>query len=445
MNGSRNNDSSHRLMRSRIALISNCSLLAALIFIIVPLYAVYAFSPDDASVRPYLSMSPLSAHIAFDALNSLSSAASPKSKERISILFAGDMMFDRGVRTKIIADGEESVFASTTRTLANQYDLAIANLEGPITSSRSKTVDGAGRAIPGFSFTFPTSTAAMLKNSGIDIVSLANNHSYNFGSSGFRETTEWLRKSGIGFFGNAENGIASGQAGQIASPISTIHCIDTSVQTGKLDRPYCIGLIGYHALVEEGQPEILAEIKAMAAQKASAQTASTGTSTAPDFIVVFPHWGNEYQKLPTAEQKRLAHAWIDAGADIIVGAHPHIVESVELYKNKPIFYSLGNYIFDQYFSYDTTHALTIGLELSTDLRENDNLDGIANAESASTIRPALSLDSIRLMPIDITGTRVRLASDADRTKMLNEIVRISNGFIGTSTKNQILTEGEIAF
>jgi poly-gamma-glutamate synthesis protein (capsule biosynthesis protein) len=319
--------------------------------------------------------------------------------KRISLLFMGDMMFDRGVRTKILAAGEEAVFASTTRFLTGQYDLAIANLEGPITSNKSKTIDASGRAIPGFTFTFPTSTAQLLKHSGIDIVSLANNHTDNFGPAGFRETAQWLTKSAVQFFGNANND---------SSNVSTVQCA----------QDICIGLIGYHQFTEGGEQAILNEIQQMVAKKAAGEL---------DSIIVFPHWGIEYDKRPSASQKQLAHDWINAGADMVIGAHPHIVQSMEIYKEKPIFYSLGNYIFDQYFSYDTTHGIAIGLHLE---KENPET-GIA-------------LKKIKFIPLDLTGTTVKIANDVDRTKMLAEIVKISDGFIATSTKEQILG-GEIDF
>lgn len=424
----------HQKTKFRIAMISNISLLAVLTFILIPLYEFMALRNQHIALASFENIASVSA----------ASASDQNSPDRFSILFIGDMMFDRGVRTRIIAQGAEDTFASTTRFLASQFDLAIGNLEGPITSNPSKTVDAQGRAIPGFSFTFPTSTAQLLKDSGIDIVSLANNHADNFGPGGFRETIQWLEKSGIAFFGNAENSVTNG----VPSQISTISCIDSSMQSGILDRPYCIGLVGYHGLIEDGEAEVLSEIKTLAAAKQSHQAATQSvnpanrTEPAPDFIIVFPHWGNEYQKTPTAEQKRLAHAWIDAGADMIIGAHPHIVESMEMYKGKPVIYSLGNYMFDQYFSYNTTHGLAVGLEFSADNAARGNV-GSDVADIRDGNNQGLSLEKIKLMPIDITNTRIRIASDTDRMKMLNEIARISNGLISTSTKNQIIDKGEI--
>ncbi len=441
--------------RALASLIGNACLVALLSCILFPFWYL-AYQETATASTASARLWPLSDSASANAQSGLLSdsdvsALNPeRNTDRISLLFMGDMMFDRGVRTRIRSAGEEEVFASTTRHLAASYDLSIANLEGPITSSASKTINSAGKAIPGFVFTFPTSTAALLKKSGIDIVSLANNHSDNFGPSGFRETTAWLEKNGVAFFGNGRNAAT----GDVPSAISTIQCIDSSIQTGSLKRQYCIGLIGYHGLVEQGEREIMSEIRRMSLAKESAEEkagrpdkeaggdSSSATSTppttpvspAPDFIIVFPHWGNEYQKTPSALQRRLAHEWIDAGADMVIGAHPHIVQPLETYKEKPIFYSLGNYIFDQYFSYDTTHGIALGLHL-----EHKNV-----MSEKGENRQSLRLSTATIIPLDLTGTAVRIAHASDRARMLGEIVKISNGLVSTSTKNQILA-GEISF
>jgi gamma-polyglutamate biosynthesis protein CapA len=87
----------------------------------------------------------------------------------------------------------------------------------------------------------------------------------------------------------------------------------------------------------------------------------------PDkFLIVFMHWGNEYKTINSLSQQKLGHALIDAGVDLIIGSHPHVVQNIEQYKNKLIFYSLGNFIFDQYFSKNVQQGLAIGLEISAD-------------------------------------------------------------------------------
>ena len=81
------------------------------------------------------------------------------------------------------------------------------------------------------------------------------------------------------------------------------------------------------------------------------------------FLIVSIHWGEEYQLKNSISQQRLAHKMIDAGADLIIGHHPHVVQNIEIYKERLIFYSLGNFIFDQYFSKQTQQGLAVGVEV----------------------------------------------------------------------------------
>jgi poly-gamma-glutamate synthesis protein (capsule biosynthesis protein) len=80
-----------------------------------------------------------------------------------------------------------------------------------------------------------------------------------------------------------------------------------------------------------------------------------------DLVIVFPHWGVEYRAKPTAGQRNLAHLAIDAGADLVIGNHPHWVGGMELYKGKPIWYALGNFVFDQSWSEPTMEGITLEL------------------------------------------------------------------------------------
>ena len=80
-----------------------------------------------------------------------------------------------------------------------------------------------------------------------------------------------------------------------------------------------------------------------------------------DFVIINAHWGTEYKSISNSRQRQLAHSLIDAGADVIIGHHPHVVQEMEIYNDRPIFYSLGNFIFDQYFSVPTQQGLGVGL------------------------------------------------------------------------------------
>jgi poly-gamma-glutamate synthesis protein (capsule biosynthesis protein) len=288
---------------------------------------------------------------------------------KLSVLFLGDMMFDRGIRAQINAHGFEYVFGPATTTIA-AHDLTVANLEGPITSSASKTMLN-GKAIPGFSFTFPLETANALKNAGIDIVSLANNHTLNFGQNGLNETRRALTASGVSYFGSPAN----------SSLIATTTCISK----------ICIGLVGWHEFAHANNKNILAAIKELRPKV--------------DYLVVFPHWGVEYEASPTSEQRLFAHQWLDQGADAVIGAHPHVAESIEQYKGKPIFYSLGNFIFDQYFSFETTNGIGVSIELTK------------NGSSTSV--------SYSLLPFSSVGSHVSFPDATSTQKLFSQIKKVS--------------------
>jgi poly-gamma-glutamate synthesis protein (capsule biosynthesis protein) len=319
---------------------------------------------------------------AFQQVASSTNLFAEKKDTNIHIYVVGDMMFDRAVRKQVQKFGFEYVFGNSITTFA-AHDLVFGNLEGPITSSASKTLLPGGTQSQLLVFTFPTSTAPALKAMGMDVVSLANNHSQNFGSAGLKETKKLLNAQGIQYFGEPTN----------AGDVSTTTCII------KNDKKTCIGFVGYHEFTYQNE-----SIVAKAIQDLRPNV---------DFLVVMPHWGNEYEPRYKQSQQQLAHQWIDLGADAVIGAHPHIITPLEIYKNKAIFYSLGNFIFDQYFSFDTTHGLTLSIDLS----------------ASSTI--------YKLIPIDNTGIRVKYTDATTTQKMLNSLATISKKSVSTSTFEQI--------
>lgn len=288
----------------------------------------------------------------------------------VSVLFLGDMMFDRSVRVKANAIGYENIFGPSTTTIQN-YDLTIANLEGPITSYKSKLVTDSGKAISGFQFTFDPVVASAVKKAGIDIVSLANNHTLNFAQDGLNQTRKILTENAVTYFGSPSNTPAY---------TATSTCIKNT----------CIGIIGWNEFGFANDALIIDKIKEMRSQV--------------DYLVIYPHWGIEYQVTPSKKQIELAHKWIDAGADVIIGAHPHVVETVEVYKDKYIFYSLGNFIFDQYFSFNTTHGIGVGATIYKDKVE------------------------YKIIPFSSVGSKVSVPSESS-IKKLFDILRKNSGSV----------------
>ena len=237
-------------------------------------------------------------------------------------------MLDRNVRNKIKEIGFDK-FTSGVRDLLNKPDITVGNLEGPFTTYPSITASLKNKDLV---FTFDPTLAPKLGDVGFDVLGLANNHAYNFGKEGMQMTKKYLTDAGIVFYGDPNN----------EDEISTI-----------IERKGIkIGFIGFHEFSYMNFDHVLSEIDRL--------------RPLVDFLVVSPHWGVEYQKEPTKLMQTLAHKWIDHGADAIIGAHPHIIGNTEEYKGKKVFYSLGNFIFDQYFSKETSEGLTVKIVLEKD-------------------------------------------------------------------------------
>ncbi|HAO64949.1 TPA: hypothetical protein DCQ44_03145, partial [Candidatus Taylorbacteria bacterium] len=230
-------------------------------------------------------------------------------KKPVTILAFGDMMLDRKVREQIVAQGPEYPFALIKDFLKGN-DIVVANAEGPFTDRPSVTM---GVKDGPLNFTFDPAMLPILKNLGFTLFSQANNHAMNFGLASYQQSISHIEEEGLGWFGDPRN-------------------IDVAPYFQKV-RGEKVAFIGYHEFAHRGLDNVLETIK-------NAKKEAT-------FIVVYPHWGDEYQLEANDLQRETGHAFIDAGADVVIGAHPHVIEPIEMYKNKVIFYSLGNFIFDQ--------------------------------------------------------------------------------------------------
>jgi len=249
----------------------------------------------------------------------------PSDAKSITIFSVGDTMLDRYVRKHIETEGLDSYFDANPRVWLGT-DITLANLEGCFTDFPHAALDP-----DSLSFTFDPDWISTLKKYNFTTFSLANNHSLNFGSKGFSQCTTYLQNNTLDFFGHPTN----------AEHLSTIVTV----------RNVTIGFVGYNALEKTKLGDITDEI--------------TRIRPSVDYLIVAPHWGNEYHDTPSATQKQAAHAMIDAGADVILGTHPHVIQPIEEYKGKMIFYSLGNFIFDQMFSEETRTGLTVGINLTS--------------------------------------------------------------------------------
>jgi len=148
------------------------------------------------------------------------------------------------------------------------------------------------------------------------------------------------------------------------------------------------------------------------------------TEKLADLIIVYPHWGTEYlTSHPDKRQTDLAHQFIDSGADIIIGSHPHVIQPIEIYKEKPIFYSLGNFVFDQYFSKETMQGLMLKLDI---VKKENKLE-----------------TDISFLPINITiDNQAELMGEDSKKQVLDNFAK--NSLVEDNIKNEI-REGKINF
>lgn len=236
---------------------------------------------------------------------------------------------DRYIRELATQKGYEHLFEGVAPELMS-VDMVVANLEGPITSNPSvsygtRTVDDPGH----MRFTFASSTAEVLKRFNIDVVSLGNNHILDFGKEGYRETTRLLNEAGVTWFGG---------------PYST----STNVRLTDVNG-ISIAFVSFNQFL--GGDVAYAE---MIIREAESQA---------DLTVVYAHWGEEYETTPTSYVVPLAKKFADAGADLVIGAHPHVVQPYEEYKGVRIYYSLGNFIFDQYWMKEVRCGLGVRVDI----------------------------------------------------------------------------------
>lgn len=237
----------------------------------------------------------------------------------ITMAFVGDMMLDE-TPGQYIKQGKDPFKAF--ESILDSSDISIGNLECAVGTSGKKedkpyTFMANPRVIP------------VLKKH-FSAVSLANNHSFDYGTKAFDQMLDLFDSRGLRYFGAGRN-------------IKSAHQPAIFEVKGKR-----VAILGYseffprsfEALDDRSgiawseDDYVVYDIK-QAKEKYQA-----------DYVIVFPHWGIEHEKIASTRQVNLAHLMIDSGADAVIGGHPHVTQNVETYKNKPIFYSLGNFVFN---------------------------------------------------------------------------------------------------
>ncbi len=226
--------------------------------------------------------------------------------------------------------------AGAMRDLIKGADLAIANFENPAPNQATWHTKGTR-------FSADPTLIGGLVNAGIDYVSIANNHIGDAGDLGILQTIANLKKHGLAYSGAGKDLAAARKPAMLeANGIK-------------------VAVLGYDAIA----PAYFAGTGETGSSQLSLKRARNDIKNArkagADLVIVFPHWGVEYRRMPFAAQQQLARDIIDAGADMIIGNHAHWAAAVEVYKGKPIWYALGNFVFDQTWSEPTMEGVTLEL------------------------------------------------------------------------------------
>ncbi len=243
----------------------------------------------------------------------------------ITLIFAGDIMLSRAVGQKIQKTKDSNFpFLKIAETIRSA-DFAFANLENPISDR------GANQGSI-YSFRADPETAIGLESAGFDAVSVANNHIWDWGSKALLDTINILNELDIIPLGAGENFESAN-----APRFFTIHNTRLAFLAFTTLYPKSLEAGTNSIGISDPDPENIRHQIAIAKTKA-------------DLVIVSLHWGEEYQAHSNQTQQKLAREIIDAGANLVIGHHPHVIQEVEEYHGGYIFYSLGNFVFDQNFS-----------------------------------------------------------------------------------------------
>ncbi len=272
--------------------------------------------------------------------------------EPLTLSFVGDIMLGRAVKTAMAKTTIEQAFSDAKEVFA-ESDIIFANLESVLTDFEPST----GKEIH---FKGEPERVDVLQYLGMNVVSVANNHIDDYGYAGWADSVQNLINAGIEPVGDYSNNV---------EPVVKDRVVFLAYED--LFRPITI-------------EQLESDVKV--------------ADTLGDILIVSFHWGAEYQHTPSARQTELARAAIDAGADVIVGHHPHVLQGIEMYNNGLILYSLGNFIFDQ-FGEDQNEGLIVNLTW--------NNDGTRQLE---------------LVPMRIQGTFPRTSTNEERLATISRII-----------------------
>ncbi len=311
--------------------------------------------------------------------------ALPDQDAKQSVMFVGDIMLARKVEYLMDRHGSDYPFLRLDPFRTDTF--VVANFESAMAANHHQT--------PFYTFSFSTDPKHLsaLRNIGFTHLGLANNHTFDKGPSGYDFASSSLHEAGLAVFGHPrqldENSV-------------------TVLELGSRK----VAVIAIHTVTGEPSMESLQKTFLFAKENSDVQ-------------VAYVHWGTEYEPVHSQSQERFARKLIHEGADAVVGHHPHVVQDIGLVEGVPVFYSLGNFIFDQYFSQAVQEGLIVELEPNKD-SVAFKLRAVTSTDMQSVPRP-MTEDESKVFFLALAGRSDKGLGEMIQAKQLAFELPLANG------------------
>lgn len=267
-------------------------------------------------------------------------AVGAKQQEDTTIIFTGDVLFANAFHAGYDAKGIEGVLSEELLAILQNADILMVNQEFPFSEQGTPMQDKQ------YTFRCEPSYVKALQEMGVDVVSLANNHVLDYGKSALKDTFKTLEEAGIPY----------GGAGETVDRAQEVQIIEVNGRKyGFLAASRVVPVAEWK--VENSTPGVFScydDTRLVELVKEAREEC--------DFLAVYPHWGVEYAEYPEEYQTAIAKNCIEAGADVVVGSHTHCLQGAEYIGDKPVFYSLGNFVFGQSIERSAVLEVTITYE-----------------------------------------------------------------------------------
>ena len=270
----------------------------------------------------------------------------PETQQDVTVVFSGDILLSSYVLNNYEKSGINGILSEELQSEMQNADITMVNEEFPFSNRGTQAQDKQ------FTFRVDPGYVKILQKMGIDVVTVANNHALDYGTDALSDTFQTLDNAGIAYVGAGDNLERASQPYVIKAGGKTF---------GFLAASRVIPEVSWN--IDNRQPGMLCTYDSAELCNAIQKAKETC-----DYVVVYVHWGIERENTPQDYQRQLGKAYIDAGADMVIGAHPHVLQGIEYYNGKPIIYSLGNYIFNQEINSTVLLKTTITPENETTLQ-----------------------------------------------------------------------------